>query len=438
MSVLNGILRKTGLVRALEAERQTLANRLHAAEASRDGLAAERDELKSHLARLETQAEEAWAVVAGQRTDLQVAEAQRDALEQERDGLREHVARLDAQREGAEHRLIEIGRRVEAMEAQRDALEAERDALREHTERLRGEAVEHLERAQWAEGELARWQRRTWVEPGHFYSPLVNPVDPQVRAVLTKQSQSDPASWSHPLLDDGRMLDWLERLAGQARGCPFPDKKTEGHRYYFDNPAYSYGDAITLFAMLREIRPRRVVEVGSGYSSAALLDTREVTPGVAEQAVFIEPYPETLWGLLAESDPARALIRAEPLQSAPIELFTALEENDLLFIDSSHILKTGSDVHDYLFRILPALKPGVWIHIHDIFFPFEYPPEWIDGQNRSWNEAYGLHAFLAFNRDFRIEFFNDYVYRKFAARAGELIPASQRSPGGSLWIRRMA
>ena len=122
-------------------------------------------------------------------------------------------------------------------------------------------------------------------------------------------------------------------------------------------------------------------------------------------------------------------------------LIDELQAGDLLFIDSSHIVKTGSDVHFELTEILPRLAPGVVVHFHDMFYPFEYPQRWVSQENHSWNETYFLHAFLMFNPAFRIEFWNHYVATQMRDEVLRLSPGPGKrfliNPGGGLWLRRV-
>ena len=112
--------------------------------------------------------------------------------------------------------------------------------------------------------------------------------------------------------------------------------------------------------------------------------------------------------------------------------------NDVLFVDSGHVLKTGNDLHHVLFEVLPVLTPGVVIHFHDIFWPFEYPATWVLDERRAWNENYALRAFLSGNAGYEILFFNDYFarYQLDAMRAAHKLIA--RNTGGSLWLRKRA
>ena len=124
------------------------------------------------------------------------------------------------------------------------------------------------------------------------------------------------------------------------------------------------------------------------------------------------------------------------IQDVPLSRFDVLQRNDVLFINSTHIVKTCSDVVFELFEILPRLKPGVVIHFHDAFYPFEYPREWVINRNYSWNELYALRAFLMGNRDWEIIMFNDYFVRTERALVERTAPEVLQNAGGGLWLRR--
>jgi hypothetical protein len=162
--------------------------------------------------------------------------------------------------------------------------------------------------------------------------------------------------------------------------------------------------------MIRHARPRRVIEVGSGHSSCALLDTNERFFNHSIACTFIEPYPQLLTSLIRDEDRDRITLLTRNLQDVDPAVFLELSANDILFIDSSHVSKTNSDVNRIFFEVLPRLKSGVYIHFHDIFYPFEYPKEWVY-QGRAWNEAYVLRAFLQHNDRFEIQLFNSFLER---------------------------
>jgi hypothetical protein len=271
--------------------------------------------------------------------------------------------------------------------------------------------------------------------PGHFYSPVVDPrlLEGRIR------KEREPVLRELPGIDldlERMTRFWTDHLARNAAETPFPETPAPSHRYHMQAPTYGYGDAITLRAMILHWRPRRFIEVGSGWSSACTLDT-VAEARLATELTFIEPYPELLGDVLWDGDRERVEIVASPVQDVPLTRFEALRENDILFIDSTHVVKTGSDVVQELGEILPRLEPGVVIHIHDIFYPFEYPHEWAVQENRSWNELYALRAFLTFNPAFEIVFFNDFFAQLARPVLERDCPLYLKNTGGSIWLRRV-
>jgi predicted O-methyltransferase YrrM len=202
----------------------------------------------------------------------------------------------------------------------------------------------------------------------------------------------------------------LDELQPYYDSQPFDAEKTRNLRYFFENPYYGYSDAIFLHRMIRHARPRRIIEVGSGYSSCVTLDTNGLFFDNRIACTFVETYPQRLRTLLREDDLGRIEILDRRLQEITLDRFRALEANDILFIDSTHVAKIGSDVNYIFAEILPALCPGVYVHFHDIIYPFEYPKEWIY-EGRAWTEAYLLRAFLTFNREYEIVLFNTFLER---------------------------
>jgi hypothetical protein len=187
--------------------------------------------------------------------------------------------------------------------------------------------------------------------------------------------------------------------------------------------------------MIRHVKPKKIIEVGSGYSSAAALDTDELFFDNAIKCTFIEPYPELLLSLMKEGDKDRATIISSKLQSVSLNVFSELSAGDILFIDSTHVSKTNSDVNYVFFELLPSLAEGVYIHIHDIMFPFEYPKEWVY-EGRAWNEAYLLRAFLQYNSTFEIVFFYNFLQYFHRERFADAMPLILKNPGGSIWLRK--
>jgi hypothetical protein len=216
---------------------------------------------------------------------------------------------------------------------------------------------------------------------------------------------------------------------------PFQPEKCEGLRYYFENPAYSYSDAILLHCMIRFLKPKRIIEVGSGFSSCMILDTNELFFAGSIVTTFIEPYPELLLSLIKDKDKSKIKTIPSRLQEVDLGEFEALQANDILFIDSTHVSKINSDVNCIFFDILPRLSSGVHVHFHDIFFPFEYPKDWVY-EGRAWNEAYLLRAFLQYNSAFRVVLMNTFMEYFNESFFQQKMPLCLRNTGGSIWIRK--
>ncbi len=263
--------------------------------------------------------------------------------------------------------------------------------------------------------------------PGHFYNPI-----PSVEYVLSNQKRifQDRIPKSIDINSDGQ-FQLLTRFRRHFESIFFPAYATEGLRYYEANDYFKYADSIFFHCFLMEYRPSRYFEIGSGFSSALAFDINERLLGNSIDFTFIEPYPETLKSLLMPSDDFRLIER--DIQDVNTEIFQELEKGDILFIDTSHVMKTGSDVNHILFEILPVLKPGVIVQIHDIFH-FQYPIRWIK-EGRAWNEVYGVLAFLSYNSKFKISFLNQYVTRHFSKWLEEHYPNAMAGHGGaSLWL----
>lgn len=271
--------------------------------------------------------------------------------------------------------------------------------------------------------------------PGHFYSPI-----PDIRYVRDHRSTlfaRDRTSCPGIDLGPQRQIGLVRGLASYYGEMPFPETKKEGLRYYFDNPYFGHGSSIVLYSLMRHFHPRRIVEVGSGFSSAAMLDVNDLFFGGDIPFTFIEPYPERLYSLLSVKDRERHHIIVESAQQVPPTVFGELESNDILFIDSSHVAKVGSDVVFLLTEILPALRTGVLVHIHDIYWPFEYPEDWVL-RGTAWNEAYLVKAFLQFNSSFEILLFDSYLALHHPDLMRECLPQFLPDGGSSLWLRRIS
>ena len=208
------------------------------------------------------------------------------------------------------------------------------------------------------------------------------------------------------------------------------------------------GDALVYYALLRKWKPARLVEVGSGFTSALALDCSDRhLPDL--RMTFIEPYPDRLYGLLGDADRQRAEIHPKPVQDVPLEVFDQLEAGDILFVDTDHFTKAGCEVNWMAFNVFPRLPAGVHIHIHDMYWPFEYPIGWL-AERRGYNELYFFRAFLMNNHAYRIHVMTNWVWQEHPelfpdwGLGGTSATKVSSQPGtppiggpGSLWLDKL-
>jgi hypothetical protein len=267
--------------------------------------------------------------------------------------------------------------------------------------------------------------------PDHFYSPLVDPVElRRRREVLWPSELHDPPGIDFRV---DAQIELLRALAPLARDVRFPRHPTPGEpaSFYEPNGRFEGLDARLLHTLLRHLEPCRLVEVGGGYSTRLIADVNRRHLGGRIRHGLIEPHPED-WML---DHPAISQVIVDRVEVSGLAPFAELEAGDVLFIDSSHVAKTGSDVHFLYLEVLPRLPPGVVVHAHDVFLPQDYPEEWVLGEERSWNEQYLVQALLVgggscevlLGSNYAVERFPDVVREVFGAIIG----------GGSFWMRRV-
>lgn len=326
-----------------------------------------------------------------------------------------------------ERRIEQLAGELAAERARADsvgALAAENHvAIQELTEALSQERAE-----------AAMWSAHQNFAPGHYYSPV-----PHVGEALARVQGWADRDLQEAGIHLGLEEQWglLDELAPYLVDHGLPLHREEGRRYWRHNDWFAYSDGVFLAALVRHLQPDRVVEVGSGFSSACMLDTRDAHGGFPHSLTFIDPEPERLRSLLVEADTAHVTVLAQQVQDVDLSVVRSLRTGDILFIDSSHVLKTGSDVAWYLQALLPSVAVGVWIQIHDICYPFEYFPHWIEA-GWGWNEAYALQSFLQFNDSFRIALWPTALWAQDSARMEAAFPEYTLNKGGSIWLRRCA
>lgn len=295
--------------------------------------------------------------------------------------------------------------------------------------RYRGYLAEPAERTRTTNSAV-----RPFFPPGHYHSPVVDP-DHGVLSYVARYDDIVPSELLGISIDLTGMRELWRGSLEVIRSCNFNEHRRSLDKRFDLSGPFPYGDALSLLILMHNARPSRIVEIGSGFSTACMLDCGDDL-GLADLRITcIEPYPERLLDLLKPEDKKCVELIRQPVQDVPASIVDELSENDFLFIDSTHVLKTGSDVHYELFHLLPRLKPGVFVHFHDCRYPFEYPMEWIK-DNYSWNEVYALRAFLSYNSKFSIAFWGSLFRRIFAREIGEEHPTFLvENPGTSLWLR---
>lgn len=271
----------------------------------------------------------------------------------------------------------------------------------------------------------------------HFYSPI--PDTRNLPSDIWERRSEIPGVDLQLERQVGLAEDLGHRFRAEFEEFPLESDGNPQH-FYLHNNMYGCVDAEVLHGMIRSARPKRIVEIGSGFStlvaSGAL--ARNADDGYRGVITCVEPFPRPFLEGLPHVD---QIIR-QPVQQVPLSVFTELNEGDILFIDSTHVAKVGSDVCYEFFEILPRLRPGVLVHVHDVFFPEEYPRRWIMKDHYFWNEQYVLQAFLSFNTAFQVVWCGRYMhtYRpdvlelafpSYPANATYNFPAS-------FWMRRVA
>ena len=270
------------------------------------------------------------------------------------------------------------------------------------------------------------WERHGFhVTPVHFYQPI-----PDTRS-LPETLWNRPSELVGIDMNESMQLDLLRNHFSKFRGEynklsvePPPGQKRPFHGV----------DALVAYCMVRHFQPRRIIEVGSGFSSLVL--AQAAAKNENSSLICIDPFPGEL--LRNASIPGLQSLIETKVQDLDLAFFSQLESGDILFIDSSHTVKIGGDVNYLFLEVLPRLNPGVIVHIHDIFFPFEYRRDWVLDELRFWTEQYLLQAFLTLNSEFQVLLASYYLSRYHEEHLRAAFPNLPRWIGGSFWMRRKA
>jgi len=262
----------------------------------------------------------------------------------------------------------------------------------------------------------------------HYYDPLFD------YRKLRKHQPKDRFDFNVE-----NQLSLLSKFSFREELNVMPLKSPGGQslQYYYENGSFGPGDAEFYYSIIRLIKPKKIIEVGSGFSTrvaiAAVQENTRADLGYACEITCIEPY-EMPW--LERTDVN--LLRTKVEELSP-EFFDSLEDGDILFIDSSHIIRPGGDVVTIILDLLPRLKKGVYIHFHDIFIPDDYPLTWLKDDFRMWNEQYLLEAFMTNNNLFEVICMMNFLTKNHFDALKNVFPVLEKQPDrqpGSFWIKR--
>lgn len=284
-------------------------------------------------------------------------------------------------------------------------------------------------------GKFKIWEKRGYhILPVHFYSPI-----PDTRTL-------SESIWDRKTCE-GINFNPEVQLMILNEICPlykkeydlFPKAPTNiPNQFYLNAGNLECVDAEILYSIIRNYKPKRIFEIGSGFST--YLSSEAIKKNELEnqswncELIAIEPFPNRI---IKNGFPGLSKLIEQRVETLDANIFTQLKENDILFIDSSHVSKIGSDVNFEFFEVLPKLNKGVFVHFHDIFLPFDYPKAWIQSRNRFWNEQYMLHAFLMFNERFKVVWASNYMKINYKDNISKQFNSfNENAQPGSFWIMR--
>ncbi len=269
--------------------------------------------------------------------------------------------------------------------------------------------------------------------PRNYYSPI-----PDLTQLPPQIWERRSSALGVELRVDAGMEMLEQELAPYVGELDVPSEgPVEPGTFFLHNEGFESVDAEVLYAMVRAFRPRRVIELGSGYSTLVIniAIKRNAEEGAVTAHTAYDPYPRE--HVLGPSAPMPTEVLATPATEVPLSAFAELEANDVLFVDTTHTVKVGSDVNYVVLDVLPRLQPGVVVHFHDIFMPYEYPRVWFEQLQYYWAEQYLLQAFLSFNDAFEVLFPAHAAARAYPERMARVVPSfTPQVRPGSFWLRR--
>ena len=340
---------------------------------------------------------------------------------------------------------------IDSVRVLRD-LDSERAILGKLADKLTRETIDTMELSKFIATVIPRclhsgkfqeifplWERHGFhVTPVHFYQPI--PDTQSLPDTLWTQRSKLVGINMNASVQLDLLRNHFPKFRDEYEQFPTTPTEEPGH-FYLNNHLFDGADALVAYCMTRHFRPQLLIEVGSGFSS--LLLGQAATKNNNSTLICIEPFAQEF---LKHGFRGLHSLIEKKVQDMDLDFFSQLGPGDVLFIDSSHTVKIGGDVNYLFLEVLPRLKPGVIVHVHDIFFPFDYRRDWVKEEFRFWTEQYLLQAFLAFNSEFEVLMANRYLAHKYSEdlkaafpSLGKLKANSKESiswGGGSFWMRR--
>lgn len=264
----------------------------------------------------------------------------------------------------------------------------------------------------------------------HYYEPIVYAED-------LRHSLEDERILPGLDLNIPEQLELLEKFHYSSELASLPLESNGETSYYYHNKMFESGDSEILYNMIRHFKPAKIIEIGSGYSTLmvryAIQGNIEADAGYTCSHVCVEPF-ESPW-----LEKTGAEVIRQKVEHLDPHFFQSLEKNDILFIDSSHVIRPQGDVLFEYLELLGTLNSGVIIHVHDVFTPRDYPERWVLGEMKLWNEQYLLEAFLSYNSEFRVLGSINHLWHNYREILGTVCPILQGEPErepGSFWLVR--
>ncbi len=266
------------------------------------------------------------------------------------------------------------------------------------------------------------------VTPVHYYEPL--PDSRTLEDSIWTKDRSLPGVDLNPASQERLLRVACPPFSEEYNAIPI-EPTLDTHGFYLRNGRFEGLDAMLAYCLVRHFQPRRIIEVGAGFST--LIMARAALRNGATELHSIEPFPDKF---LSRGIPGLTSLQVSQVEEIEPSYFSCLDAGDFLFIDTSHVVRIGGDVNYLFLEVLPLLNPGVIVHVHDIFLPFEYPQDWILKKRRFWTEQYLLQAFLIHNSEYEVLISSGYLSHHFPEEVKKIFPIAAPWGGGSFWMKR--